>query len=68
MNISKIEGRSDLERRGSSIVNTNKDGFLSFLAAREKASTDAERIYTLEDQVKILMDQVKTLMSQGKQL
>lgn len=63
MEISKIKDRNDLERRGASIVNTNKDGFLQFLATREKAMSDAQRISNLENELKQLSDIVAKLVN-----
>lgn len=61
---SKIEGRGELERRGPVIVNTNKDGFLEFLARRERAQQDSQRISALENEIAQLKSLVSKLIGE----
>ncbi len=60
--VHKIEGHSDLQRRGAAIVNVDKSAFLEFLARREKAERDQERIQTLESEVSELKNLLNRLL------
>lgn len=57
----KVAGHDHMVRRGAAIVNTDKDAFLEFMAARERREQEQQELASLRDEVAQMKEMLKEM-------